>query len=74
VFKFKYGKDCEQESKALQKNSGPERILSIIDASQKYGDDLHIKLHGELSANPNLTIFYHKNCLQVYFQVKSGKI
>ena len=66
VFTFKYGKDCAQDSKGLQRNSGPERILAIIDASQKYEDDLHTKLQKQLSENPNLTIFYHKNCVSRY--------
>ena len=66
VFKYKYTKDCAQDSKALQRNSGPERILTIIDASQKYGDDLHTKLQKQLSANSDLTIFYHKNCVSRY--------
>ena len=66
IFKFKYGTDCPKGSKALQKNSGPERILSIIQASQTYRDELHIKLQEELSADPNKTIFYHKNCISRY--------
>lgn len=64
VFRFKDGKDCEQEPKGLQENNGPQRIVSIIDASKKYGDDLHIKLQEQLSQNQNVTISYHKNCLQ----------
>ena len=42
------------------------RILSIIDASRKYGDDLHNKLQDQLSETANLTIFHHKNCVSKY--------
>ncbi|MPD06208.1 hypothetical protein E2C01_102002 [Portunus trituberculatus] len=66
IFKFKYGEKCEKETKGLQKNKGPNRIQSIVDASRKYGDNLHIKLQEQLTENPDLTISYHKNCASRY--------
>lgn len=66
AFKFRYGEECEKETKGLQKNKGPGRIQSIIDASRKYGDNLHIKLQEQLTENPDMTISYHKNCVSRY--------
>ena len=66
VFRFKYGKDCEQNSNGLQQNSKPDRIQFIISASFKYGDNLHTKLEEQLVLNPELKISYHKNCVSRY--------
>ena len=66
-FKAKYGQACEgQKDRRCSTNIDPSRIESIINASKVYDDGLCNELAEQLESNPNLTIYYHKNCVSRY--------
>ena len=45
---------------------GSDRIQSIINASLLYGDHLNAELQRQLDENPDLIIYYHRNCVSRY--------
>ena len=51
-----------------QKNRGPECIKSIIIASKAFCDGFHsaLQLEEQQGIGPNLTVYYHKNCVSKY--------
>ena len=77
-FESVYEKECVKSTKGLVESNGTKRIISIIEASKKYNDDLHISLESKLLSDPNLTVYYHKNCVSRYTSksnlVKYGSI
>ena len=44
-------------------NPSSDRIQSIINASSSYGDYLNAELQRQLDENPDLVIYYHRNCV-----------
>ena len=65
IFKFRYGTECNDKV-ACSSNKGKPRIISIINASKLYDDELHITLQQQLSENEQLSVYYHKNCVSRY--------
>ena len=65
IFKFRYGSECK-DSSHLSQTSGSSRLDTIINASKVYGDELHVTLEKQRAEHPNLTVFYHKNCVSKY--------
>ena len=60
IFKFRYGTECNDKV-ACSSNKGKPRIISIINASKLYDDELHITLQQQLSENEQLlSVYYHK--------------
>ena len=56
---------CGKLGKPLS-DSTPQRIASIIHASQVRDDGLHVYVEEELSADPNCSVKYHRDCVSTY--------
>ena len=65
IFKRIYGDKCDLSSR-FSSNSGSSRIHSIIAASNIYADGLASQLETQLTSNPDLKVYYHKNCVSKY--------
>jgi hypothetical protein len=65
IFKSKYGDQCD-DRQPCSKSAGSSRIISIIQASQTYKDSLFTELETQFSTDPDLSVFYHKNCVSRY--------
>ena len=63
LFKSMYEKECVKSTKGLVKSNATKWIFSIIEASKKYNNDLHTSLESKVSYDPNLTVYYYKNCV-----------
>ena len=48
------------------RNHGCDQIQSIINASSSYGNNLNAELQRQLDENPDLVIYYHRNCVSRY--------
>ena len=65
IFKFRYGKDCD-DAVPCTASQGQSRIQSIIQASKAYGDDLDQNLEEQLANDESLILHCHKNCVSKY--------
>ena len=65
VFKFRYGTACDEKA-SLSETTGIARIETIINASKRYGDTLHVELETKVAENDNFKIYYHRNCVSRY--------
>lgn len=65
IFKTIFKEACPDKVECSA-NEDSRRVWSIITASKAYDDGLHIKLERDISANPNLKINFHKNCVSKY--------
>ena len=64
-FKNIYKEACPDKVECSE-NEDSRRVWRITTASKAYADELHIQLETNISANPNLKLNFHKNCVSKY--------